>query len=235
MTPSRPRRRQHREPDDPTETRPWQQHRRRPRHVGQHVGRELVHGRRGEGGGETEAEPARCPHHARPGGEEQRGDPQPMGHPVRQPDRLTDPVPRPLRPEVGDRLVRHPTGELAPVERPGGIGDQAAGIEVQVQLGVGRHPPGGRPQRGHVGDQGEEPDGQPGRSDDAGAAAPARRPTSWTVVASSRIVGEVGIGRRHLNDHAAADRGSLVIRVRGAGMPCRTHSDGGKHSDRQRR
>ena len=57
---------------------------------------------------------------------------------------VAEPVPRALRPQVGDDLVRHPAGELAAVERPRGVGDQPARVEVEVELGVGRHPAGRR-------------------------------------------------------------------------------------------
>ncbi len=56
----------------------------------------------------------------------------------------------PGRPQVGDVLVRHPSGELARVEARGGVAEEAARIEVQVELAVGRHPAGRGGQRGQV-------------------------------------------------------------------------------------
>ena len=112
--------------------------------------------------GEPEPEAAGRPQHPGAGQQEQRADPQPVGHPVWQADGVAQPVPGPLGPQVGDRLVRHPSGELAPVERPRGVGDQPAGVQVEVQLGIGRHPPGRRAQGREVGDQRQEPHRQTG-------------------------------------------------------------------------
>ena len=151
---------EHGEADEPAEPGPRQQHRRRARDVREEVRRQLVDERGGEGGGQAEAEAPAEPQHAGAGGEEQRADPQPVRHPVGQSDRVAEPVPRPLRPEVGDDLVRHPPGELAAVERPRCVGDEAARVEVQVELGVGRHPARRRPQGRHVGEQGERRHGR---------------------------------------------------------------------------
>ena len=136
--------------DDPAEPGPREEHRRRPRDVRQDVRGELVDDGRGEGGAEAETESAGRPQHATARGEHQRADPQPVGHPVGQPDRVAQPVPGSLRPEVGDDLVGDPAGELPAVERPRGVGDQPSGVEIEVQLGVGGHPAGRRGERRNV-------------------------------------------------------------------------------------
>ena len=34
----------------------------------------------------------------------------------------------------------NPAGELAGIHRGGGVGEEASGVEIDVELGVGRHP-----------------------------------------------------------------------------------------------
>ncbi len=153
VTPAGACRRPDRQPDDPAESGPRQEHRRRPRHVGDEIRRELVEQPGGDRRLDRETEAARRPGDAGTGGEHDRADPQTVGDPVGQTEGLGGDVPRAARPGVGDHLVGHPAGELAGVERPDRVADEPAGIEVQVQLGVGRHPSRRRQQRRHVGEQ----------------------------------------------------------------------------------
>ncbi len=161
IAPAGARRRADGQPDDPAQPGPREEHRRRPRDVRQDVRRELVEDRGGERGGEPETEFAGGPQHAGSGGEEQRAQPQAMGDPVRESGVLTEPEPRPMRPQVGDHLVGDPAGELAGIEGERGIADEAPRIQIEVELGVGRHPAGRRRQCRHVGEQGERADRQP--------------------------------------------------------------------------
>ena len=57
--------------------------------------------------------------------------------------------------------MRHPAGELAAVERPRHVGDEPAGVEVEVELGVGGHAARRRRQCGDVGEAAEHDDRQP--------------------------------------------------------------------------
>ena len=188
-----------REPDDPAQAGPREEHRRGPRDVGEQVRRQLVDECRGQRRAEAEPEAAGEPQHAGAGGEEQRADPQPMGDPVRESDRLAQPVPRTLGPEVGDDLVRYPPGELAGVERPGGVADQAAGVEVQVQLGVGGHPSRGRGHGRHVGEGGR------GR----------RPPQAWPSVATVPPSADPG---QHAGDPLEHGQGARPVPCGGGAM-----------------
>ena len=161
MTPTRPGRRGRREADDPTQAGPGQQHGGRPRDIGQQVGRELVHERGHRRGEDAEPEAPGRPQDAGARDEHERADPEPVGHPVGEAGHVAQPVPRPLGPQVGDHLVGDPTPELAGVDGVRRVADEPGRIQVEVQLGVGRHPARGGGQCGDVGQQGQHADGQP--------------------------------------------------------------------------
>ena len=154
----------HREADEPAETGPGQQHGRRPRHVGQQVRGQLVDERAASAASTPRPKRRRQSHSTpAPAQEHQRPDPEPVGHPVGQADGVAQPEPRSLRPQVGDDLVRYPAGELPGVEGVRRVADQPGRVQVEVELGVGRHLSGRRGQRRDVGQRGQQPDGQPGR------------------------------------------------------------------------
>ena len=161
VPPLRARRRAHRQADDPAQAGPRQEHRRGAGDVGEEIGRELVDERGGQGGHDAEPEAAGRPQHAGPGQHGEGADPQSVDDPVREPTGVAQPVPRALRPEVGDDLVRDPARELPGVEGERSVGDQASGVQVEVELGVGRHPAGRRRQRRHVGQEAEQTHRQP--------------------------------------------------------------------------
>ena len=60
-----------------------------------------------------------------------------MSDPVGNIEPIKKSEPRSGRPEIANILVRYPSTELTIVPCPGGVTEQSAGIEVQVQLGVG--------------------------------------------------------------------------------------------------
>ena len=154
----------HRQPGDPADAGPRQQHHRGARDVREDVRAELVDDRCGQRGrrraarassppSETPRPPAnsRVPSHNRWATQ--------SGHA----EAIHRPVPRTRRPQVGDDLVRHPAEELAVVPRLRRVGDQTLRVEVEEDLGVCRHLPRRRRQHRHVGQQGEHGDAQAGR------------------------------------------------------------------------
>ncbi len=127
------------EKSEPAQRCPRKQHQRGAAHIGEHIGRELVHEGcdQGAGGGETE-HPGQALHP--PAAEEQDGgDPQSVGNPVGKSELLACPEPGARGPKVGEHLVGYPASELAGVPRLRRTAHEAPGIEVEVELGVGRH------------------------------------------------------------------------------------------------
>ena len=163
-------RRPDRQADDPPEGGPWQEHRGRPRHVRDEVRRELIEQTGGDRRLDRQPEPARRPGDSGAGRQHDRPDPQAVGHPVRQAEGLGDDVPRSARPGVGDHLVGHPPGELTGIERPDRVADETPRVEVEVQLGVGRHPPRRRQECRQVGEHRHHDDTKHSASEHDGTA-----------------------------------------------------------------
>ena len=167
--------------DEPAEAGPRQQHRRRPRDVRQHVRRQLVDERRGQRPPQPQPEPAGAHSTPRPAA------------------RNSVPIQSRWATQSGSRRRRRAsttgpaaTGRRSPGAAPSrrtggrrtstGRRDQAARVEVEVQLGVGRHPPGRRAQRRQVGEDGEHGDAPIRRRPRRGAVAL----TSTTLLAALR-------------------------------------------------
>ena len=161
VSPTASSRRQGGAADDPPQPRPREQEHGGARDVGEHVRRELVDECGDQGRQGCEPDDPGHPPHAEPCGDEQRADPEAMGDPVRHTERLEHPEPRTGRPEVGDVLVGNPAGELPGIHRGRRVGEEASGVEVDVELRVARHPTRGGGERRHVGQQTEHDDRDP--------------------------------------------------------------------------
>ena len=161
ITPSGAGRRSNRQPDEPTDGGPRQEHQRSSRQVRQDVGRELIHERSGDRTSTRQPEVRGCPANAETTDEQQRCDPQSMGDPIRNVQLFEQPVPRTRRPQICHSLVGHPAGELSVVPGVRRIRNQPTRIEIQIELRVARHLPRSRQQRWQVGDQCERPHAEP--------------------------------------------------------------------------
>ena len=158
VSPSAAQARHHGHPHDPAESCVGEQQHRRSRDVREDVGRQLVDERSGERSQRCEPEHPGHPPHAESGREQQRADPEAVRDPVGEPQRLEEPEPRSGRPEIGDVLVGDPPGELTGIECRRGVGQEPAGVQVDVQLRVGRHPAGRSRERRHVCQQRQDRD-----------------------------------------------------------------------------
>ncbi len=164
------------ERDHPGQRRPRQQDDRDPGRVRQEVRAEHV-GQRRDGPSRTPpSQLAEEVADAGAGREEDRAQPEPLGDPVRHPDRLHHPVVGTQREEVAEVLVGD--GSQPDVGIPHGPRprEQAARLEVQVGLGVRADPPGRGQQERSVRDGGQDQ----GRQRAPKPAHPARR---WASVA----------------------------------------------------
>ena len=145
----------------PREPGPGEQQDRDPPHVLQEVRGEHV----GERGHERPQAPERegpaQEEDARPGGEQDRADPQALGHPHRDPDGVEEPEEGAHREQVADLLVGDRPEADGRVPHGGGRRDEAVDVEVEVGLGVRAHHPGLGHQLGHVGRQGQQQMGGP--------------------------------------------------------------------------
>ena len=118
--------------------------------------------------------------HAERGAEQDRAEPQPLRHPGGHAGQVQDPVVRAHREEVADVLVGdrpHPDVGIPHRHRPL---EQAAGIEVEVALGVGDDLAGLGEQHRHVGEQRQERVPEAPQSTDAAVRARPRRSSSWS-------------------------------------------------------
>ncbi len=134
--------------------------------------------------------------HAGTGREEHGAEPEPLGDPVGKAGGVEHPVEGPQGPEVADVLVGDRAEADARVPEEGGVVQEAPGIQVQVGLGVGTHPPGLGEQQGQVGDRGQDQQGY--GADQAGGPAGAGvgtvgRPVA-PLVARARPSGHRGGG-----------------------------------------
>ena len=126
----------HADAQDPTEQAPGKQECRGSRNVRKHVRRQLVDESGHDDGGRRKVQASREEGHSGSGEEQQRADPETMGHPVGKAEEIEEPIERSARPQVADVLMGHPAVELTSVPGPERIADQATGIEIERQLGV---------------------------------------------------------------------------------------------------
>ena len=147
---------------------PRQQEHRHPLAVVQQVGREHVEERRGHRDAGVD-ETAHEPQHAGAGHEQDRPQPQALGHPHGDTELVEDPEPRAHGPEVPDVLMGDPARTDRRLPHVGHPGQPPGRIDREVGLRVAPDLAGVREQEWDVGQQRERGDRQPGPD-----AAPAR-------------------------------------------------------------
>ncbi len=170
-----------REPDHPAQGGPRHHDGRRAGDVVDDVGAEHVHQSRG---GSADAHQAQLPAavaRPEPGEQDQRPHPHPLADPERDMEGLHQPEVGPHREEVADVLVGHRPHAHARIPHGDGGNGQAARIQVEIGLGVGRHHARLAQQHGHVTD---EPVHQP-----------YRRGRAWSLATENRHE-RVSIGTR---------------------------------------
>ncbi len=86
--------------------------------------------------GVADAEPLQQRHDAEEGEAEQQAPPQPLDHPGRQPDEMTEPEERPHGEQVSVALVLGEPEVAAGVPQVEGAGQEPEGVDRQVELGV---------------------------------------------------------------------------------------------------
>ena len=144
----------HSEPDEPAQPGPGQQNGRDTGRVVERVGAQFV----GEHGDQqapaVEVEGAQQVADAEAGREQQRADPQALGHPVGGAHRLEEPVEGAHRPEEADVLMGdRPQGPVG-IPQHAGLAHEPARVEIEVGLGVRPHQSGAGGQQRPVGDRG---------------------------------------------------------------------------------